>query len=64
MRKPHNWQHNPDWSPKTHFKRTCKICLEMAPNGGCMLPFRLLRQVRRWAKIDAPHTRKDQRKFR
>lgn len=64
MIKPHQWHINPDWSPKTHLDRTCEICIEQAPRGGCMLPFRRLRQVRRWAKIDAPFKRKEQRKYR
>ena len=40
--------------PKSHRRRGCKECLEF-PKGGCMLPFRKLRQVRRWkAMQDKP----------
>lgn len=64
MRKPHTWHTNPDWSPKTHFDRTCEFCLAMAPHGGCMLPFRRLIQVRRWKALEARYTRLEQRRHR
>jgi hypothetical protein len=36
--------------PKSHFRRSCKICIET--QCGCSLPFRKMRQVRRWNALD------------
>lgn len=42
-----------DGNPKTHFKRSCKICVES--HCKCTLPFRKMRKVRLYkAMMDKP----------